>query len=101
MFTFLPHFRMYVGENIVGEINKEFTFFHPKFNLDCNGWIVNGDFMEWNYEVLDGNRIVMQTSKKWFNFTDTYEINVSQDKDILYSLMIVLAIDAAKCSDNT
>lgn len=100
VFTFLPRFMMYVGNDLVGEINKEFTFFYPKFNLNCNGWVVNGNFMEWNYEVFDGNRIVMKASKKWLNFSDTYEIEIFQEDDVLYSLMIVLAIDAAKCSDN-
>jgi uncharacterized protein YxjI len=100
VFSFLPRFRMYVGDDLVGEIKKEFTFFKPKFSLDCNGWLVNGDFLEWNYNVLDGNRTVMSASKKLWNFTDTYEIDVMLQEDLLYSLMIVLAIDAAKCSSN-
>jgi len=42
----------------------------------------------------------MTAVKKVWNLTDTYEIDVVQDVDILYSLMIVLAIDAAKCSSS-
>ena len=98
VFTFLPRFRMYVGEEYVGQIKKEFTFFKPSFLLDCNGWQVSGDFWEWNYSVYDGERPVMFASKKFFNWTDTHEIDVCRPEDVLYSLMIVLAIDAAKCS---
>lgn len=37
-------------------------------------------------------------SKELFNWTDTYAIDVEKDEDALIVLMIVLAIDAAKCS---
>ena len=59
---------------------------------------MTGDFWQWNYAVYDGNRPVMFASKKLFNWTDTYEIDICQNEDVLFSLMIVLAIDAAKCS---
>ena len=32
--------------------------------------------------------------------TDTYVIDVVEEQDALYALMIVLAIDAEKCSRN-
>ena len=38
--TFLPKFDLYVGEQYVGSIHKEFTFFKPRFQVDCNGWQV-------------------------------------------------------------
>lgn len=98
VFTFLPRFRMYVNNTYVGQIKKELTFLRPSFQLDCNGWRVEGDFWQWNYEVFDGNRHIMSATKKVWNFTDTYEIVVREREDVLYSLMIVLAIDAAKCS---
>lgn len=98
VFTFLPRFRMFVGDQYVGQIKKEIAFFKPSFVLDCNGWQVTGDFWQWNYAVYDGNRPVMFASKKLFNWTDTYEIDICQNEDVLFSLMIVLAIDAAKCS---
>lgn len=98
--TFLPKFQMYIGDNYVGEIKKELTFFRPKFELDCNGWQVEGDILEWNYRVTDRGRLVMQAEKQIFKLSDTYNIDIREEKDQLYSLMIVLAIDAAKCSDN-
>ena len=97
--TFLvPKFQMYLGENHIGTIRKEFTFFRPKFTLDMNGWEVNGNWWEWDYEVHEGGRHVATVSKELFNWTDTYSIDVDRDEDSLIVLMIVLAIDAAKCS---
>ena len=62
--TLLPKFELYAGEQLAGEIIKEFTFFRPKFQLDCNGWTVEGDFWEWDYTVMDGPRTVMRLSKE-------------------------------------
>ena len=45
-------------------------------------------------------RVVASASKQLFNFTDTYVIEVEDEKDALYALMVVLAIDAEKCSRN-
>lgn len=96
--TFLPKFELYVEERLAGEIVKEFTLFRPKFQLDCNGWTIEGDFWEWDYTVMDGARTVMRLSKELWNWTDTYSMEITRPEDALYSLMIVLAIDAVKCS---
>lgn len=97
--TFLPRFELYIGERYMGQIIKEFTFFIPVFTLECNDWVVKGDLLQWDYEVRDGSgRTVMTASKELFNLTDTYAIEVADPRDALLSLMIVLAIDAAKCS---
>lgn len=101
IFSFQPKFAMYTGDTYVGAIKKSFTFLKPKFTLNCNDWQVDGDFMEWNYSVADSRNIqIMHANKMIWNFTDTYEIDVSRNEDVLYSLMIVLAIDAAKCSND-
>ena len=39
-------------------------------------------------------------SKELFHWTDTYTIDVADPGDALYALMVVLAIDAEKCSRN-
>lgn len=102
VFTLLPRFVLYEGENRIGLLQKEFTFFKPRFSLDCNGWEVNGDFMGWDYQVTDGaGRFIMSASKELFHLTDTYVIDVPDPENALLALMIVLAIDAAKCSQGS
>ena len=97
--TFLPQFEMYVGERYLGSIHKKFSFFKPKYHIDCNGWYIEGDFFEWDYRIVDhtGN-CVATVSKELFNWTDTYTIDVNDPQDALCALMLVLAIDAEKCS---
>ena len=97
--TFLPRFALYIGEEYLGCIRKEFTFFRPRFQLDCSGWQVEGNFLEWDYTVVDrAGGLVMQASKELFHWTDTYTLDIVRPEDALLCLMIVLAIDAAKCS---
>ena len=98
VFTFLPKFDLYIGEQCVGTICKEFTFLRPSFTLDCKGWWVEGSFMEWDYTIQDAQN--RQVAKELFHWTDTYVIDVAEEQDALYALMIVLAIDAEKCSRN-
>lgn len=99
VFAFLPKFEMYLGQRYIGSIRKEFTFFKPKYNVDCNGWHVEGNFLEWDYNIYDqsGRRVAL-VSKQLFNWTDTYSIDVVNPSDAVYALMLVLAIDAEKCS---
>lgn len=99
IFTFLPKFEMYVGDKYVGCISKEFTFFRPRYNIDCNGWQVEGDFFEWDYSITNYSGATVATvSKEIFNWTDTYVIEVVNPADALAALMLVLGIDAEKCS---
>ena len=99
--TFLPRFAIYLGGQQVGTIRKEFTFFRPRFTLDCNGWSVDGALMEWDYNIWDGNGGLAATvSKELLRLTDTYIIDVANPDNALMALLIVLAIDAEKCSRN-
>lgn len=101
IFTFLPKFEMYMGEKYIGCISKEFSFFKPKYNIDCNDWHIEGNFFEWDYSIIGANgQHIATISKELFNLTDTYAIDVCNPQDAIYVLMLVLAIDAEKCSRN-
>lgn len=99
VFTFLPKFELYIGGSYAGCITKEFSPFVPRFNIDCNGWQIDGSFMEWDYQILnDAGWEIASVSKELFRLTDTYVIDVQDPRDALCALMVVLAIDAEKCS---
>lgn len=99
--TFLPSFELYVGDDYLGCIRKEFALFKPVYTIECNGWQVEGNFLEWDYEITgpDGEPKAA-VSKQLLNWTDTYVIDVADPADALCALMLVLAIDAEKCSRN-
>ena len=99
IFQWFPTFEMYMGDQYVGNIRKEFSLFTPKFCIDYNGWQVDGDWFEWDYNIVNFNgQRVATISKSLWNWTDTYTIEVYDPKDAICALMLVLAIDAEKCS---
>jgi len=99
IFTWLPKFEMYLGDQYIGCISKEFSLLKPRFSMDYQGWQVEGNFFEWDYNILDAyGREVAYVSKQLFNWTDTYVIDVYDPLNALCALMLVLAIDAEKCS---
>ena len=97
--TLLPRFELYLGEQRIGCIQKKLTIFRPQYQIDCNGWQVQGDFFEWEYRITAASGAVVATvSKELFRLTDTYTIEVADPRDALCALMLTLAIDAEKCS---
>ena len=99
IFTLLPKFEMYIQKTYVGCISREFTLLKPKYTIDCNGWQVEGNFFEWDYTIRDSyGQLLATVSKELFRFADTYAIEVKNPADALCALMLVLAIDAEKCS---
>ena len=97
--TFLPRFELYLGQELMGYIQKELTLFRPRYHIDCRGWEIQGSFTEWDYTVTGPNGDVVATVyKELLRLTDTYVIDVADPRDALLALMLVLAIDAEKCS---
>lgn len=100
VFTLLPEFEIEMGGRVIGTIQKEFTFFKPKYDVDFNGWHVEGDFMGWDYDVYAGCSSIIHINKELWHWGDTYVIDFANPADELMGLMLVIAIDAANCSNN-
>lgn len=99
--TLLPRFSLYIGGSLAGTMSKELSFFKPRYNIDFNGWYIEGNFMEWDYSIRDGSGAeIAVVSKELMHWTDQYVIETLYDEDALGALMVVLAIDAEKCSRN-
>lgn len=99
LFRFLPEFEIEISGRSVGIIKKEFSFFKPRYNIDYNGWHVEGNFLGWDYDVYDGSRTVIHISKQLFRWGDTYVLDFENPGDELTGLLLVIAIDAANCSN--
>ena len=99
--TFLPKFEIYKNGSYIGYLSKEFSFLTPHYNIDYNGWHIDGTIMEWDYSILDRSGYqIAKISKELLRMTDTYVIDVQDPENTLDALMFVLAIDAEKCSRN-
>ena len=101
VFNFLPKFQIYKNGSYTGCLSKEFSFLTPRYNIDYNGWHIDGTIMEWDYSILDqSGYLIARVNKELFHMTDTYVIDVQNPGNALDALMFVLAIDAEKCSRN-
>lgn len=98
---FVPRFEIEIGGRFCGSIEKRFTLFRPKYDLDYNGWRCEGDFLAWNYDVYEGCSSVVHISKQLFQWGDTYAIDILNPQDEIMALMLVIAIDAANCSQGS
>lgn len=100
---FEPKFEIYRGEDeYIGCITKRLALFKQQFDIDFNGWQVDGDFWAWDYTVKGPHGEAIATiTKQLLNWTDTYSVDVIDPDNALCVLMLVLAIDAEKCSSGS
>ena len=68
--------------------------------MDFNGWRAEGDFLGFEYDVYSGCSSVVHITKELFHWGDTYVIDIADPADELMGLLLVVAIDAANCTDN-
>lgn len=100
VFTFLPKFEVIIGGRIVGQIEKQVAFFKPRYKIDYNNWTVEGNFWGWDYDVVSGNKTIVHISKELLHWGDTYILDIQEPEDEIYALLLVIAIDAANCSNS-
>lgn len=98
-FRFPPRFDLYLGAEYLGGLCRRLFSLRPRYDIDFNGWRIEGSFLEWDYTISgpDGAPVAV-ISKELLNWTDTYVIDVADPENALCALMFVLAIDAEKCS---
>lgn len=98
--TLLPAFDIEIGGRIRGTIQKQVSFFKPRYEIDYNGWRVEGDLFGWDYDVYSGSSPIIHISKELLQWGDTYVIDFQNPSDELDGLLLVIAIDAANCSQH-
>lgn len=100
LFSLLPQFEIEQDGQIIGRIQKKLTLFAPRYEVNYNGWSVQGDFLGWEYDVTGGCGLVMHITKEVLHWGDTYVLDYSDPQEELQGLLLVIAIDAANCSGN-
>lgn len=100
LFTLLPTFEIEIQGRIMGTIRKRFTLFRQSYEVDYRGWDVEGDFLGWDYQVMQGNLEIMSIRKEVLSWSDTYTLQYHNPANEIPGLLLVLAIDAANCSHN-
>lgn len=101
VFSFVPRFEIYLGnnQNPIGTISKKPFTFAPKYEIDFLGWQVVGNILGWDYQIFSKvNQKIATIKKELFQFSNTYSIDVINEKDSLFVVMLTLSIDAYLCT---
>lgn len=101
LFSLLPVFEIDVDGECIGKIEKRFTLFYSKYDIDYMNWRAEGDFLDWEYDVYEGCSSVVHVTKKWLSWGDTYVIDFADPSNEIAALMLVLSIDAANCTERS
>ena len=97
LLSLLPTFDIVVDGRRRGSVSKQLSLFTPRYEVDFRGWDVEGDLLGWDYSVYQGNLEVMNISKAWLSWGDTYTLEYTNPAHEMPGLLLVLAIDAANC----
>lgn len=92
-----PSYELYRNGHLAAVVKKKhFTLFRVKFSVDVPGpddLEAQGDFLDREYTFERGGRAVAQVSKRWFSFTDTYGVDVTEGQDDVLILASTVVID--------
>lgn len=100
MFRWMPRYHLEINGQIAATIVKEFTFFKDRYHLEDTSLHIEGDYWSHEYRIYDGEHLIMQISKEWFTWGDSYMLDIRDSKYELIALGIVLAIDCVQASQN-
>lgn len=98
----LARYEIYRGSYLCAVIQQQFSFFKPRLVItsDYGEFEVQGDFMDWNFEIVKNGALVGSVSKQWLSWSDTYELYIPEDSDSAFFASLVIAIDNCLHSNN-
>lgn len=92
-----PTYEIEVHGRLVAVVKKKlFTFLRCKFTVDVPGpddLEAQGDFFDHEYTFEREGRAVAHVSKRWFSWTDTYGVDISEGEDDVLVLASAVVID--------
>ncbi len=92
-----PTYHVTRGGRLAAVIKKSlFTFFRCEFTVDVPGpddLIAEGDFLDREYAFSCRGSPVVQVSKRFFAWTDTYGIDVAEGQDDVLIIASAVVID--------
>ena len=93
VWKFMPQYTVYCKDREVATIRKEFTFLFPRYVIDGLDWEIEGSFMAHDYEITESGRPIVTICKEWMTWGDTYELTITDPRQEILALAVVLTID--------
>ncbi|WP_432351922.1 LURP-one-related/scramblase family protein [Sporosarcina sp. A2] len=96
LFSFLPTFYVDVAGQEQVTIQKQFTFLKARYTIHAAGMEVSGNWWDMDFEVLQHGEVVGRVAKKWFEWGDSYRIQVVKEEMETLMVALVVAIDCVQ-----
>ena len=93
-----PTYEIYKGEAHFATIHKDFTLFkcHFSVHVDDQGDLdAEGDLSDHEYVLAREGQAVAAISKAWFQWSDTYGVDIADGEDAVLILATTVVIDLA------
>lgn len=99
-----PTYEIYRDGNLAAVVKKElFSFLKCRFTVDVPGpddLEAEGNFTDMEYVFSRGGQAVAEVSKRWFTWTDTYGVDITDEQDQILILASTVVIDMVCHGDN-
>ncbi len=83
--------------NEVAQIRRRFSFFKPKIDIEgkFGSLTIDGDLFAHHFSIIQDGTTVVDFSKKWIAWGDSYEITIHPDENTGFFVALVIMIDNA------
>ena len=88
-----PRFFVEINGKEVCEIVREYKLFKQNYRIEGLPWHMEGDFAGHDYNLKSNDGIVMNLTKKWFSWGDSYELDIADPQNAVLCLCIAMAIE--------
>ena len=89
----LPHYGVYIREEKVFDLKKEFHPLLPKHVLEGQGWTVKDKYMLHEYDALVNGNHAMTVQNCSMSWGESCEIDIAEGVNELYAICVSLAMD--------
>ena len=96
LFSFKPRYEIFVRWQKFAEVIKEWTWFNKQFTLDVpgpNDYSISGSFWQHEFTFTRSGRTVATVSKDYWNWTDSYGVQIVPGEDDVSILCACIVID--------
>ena len=92
--SLMPKFTVEIDGEEVAVIKKKVSVLKPKYFIEGPGWEVQGDFFSHDYQIVEGEKLIVSIHKQWMAWGDTFELDIPDESNEVLAMAVVLAIDA-------
>ena len=99
-----PRYEIFIDDQKFAEVIKEWSWLKQKFTLDIpgpNDYTITGSFWQHEFTFEQQGKVVANVSKKMFDWSDSYSVDIVDGEDIVAILCTCIVIDQVLHDDSS